>query len=301
MIDVERGLRTISLSELTELLERRVKPITVDLPCIRVYAARAKTVMNRNGIRCGYVEVAFTHNGIYPDKTPTYRTMNAFPTTDSGTIYYDFGKKNFISEPTVGDREICHSKVPNIVPNPNDKGGGMSGSTLLGEYCNSEGIDYYMAKWHITNVRKIMDIDNNVKPSRYVDVQKFIKDFGKHEYMENKFECFDFAIKMRELANLKGIKCGVIMLYHREGNIPLNYLTDKSTTSHALNIFHTSDRGAFYVEPQMEGVMVDEPVIGGDYTRILNEGLKEKGVEYNKEMVSGWKSPYIVDRRIVIW
>jgi hypothetical protein len=300
MIDMKEGLRTLSLSELTEFLEHRTKPITVDLPCIRIYAARAKAVMNRIGIKCGYVEVAYSDNRL-PDEPATYRTMNAFPTTDSGTICYNFSTKNFIAEPTIGNNELCFSKVPNIVPNPNDKGGGMSGCTLLGEYCNDEGIDYYVAKWNIRRIYSIVDSDNDVKPVRYIDCRNFIKDFGKHEYMKNKFECFDFAIKMRELANERGIKCGVVMLYYREGSVPLNYLTDKATTSHALNIFHTIDKGAFYAEPQMGGVLVDEPVIGESYTRILNDGLKKKHAEYNEEARCKDNSPYIIDRRIVIW
>ena len=300
MIDTKKGVRSLPLSELIDFLERKKNTITVDLPCIRVYAARAKAVMNRNGVKSGYVEIAYSNSRL-PDEPPTYYTTNAFPTTDSGMIYFNLGRGNYISEPTIGNVELCFSPVPNIIPNPNDKGGGMSGSTLLGEYCNNEGIDYYVAKWNVKHISKIIDSDNDVRIARFVEAKRFIDDFGKHEYIENKFECVDFAIKMRRLANERGIKCGVVLIYYREGNAPLNYLTDKATTSHALNIFHTIDKGVFYVEPQMEGVLIDEPVIGGNYTKILNDGLKKKGVAFNEEARSSGHSPYIVDRRIVIW
>jgi hypothetical protein len=91
------------------------------------------------------------------------------------------------------------------------------------------------------------------RPATYAEVKKFIAEdqTDKLDYDLMTFNCFDFAIMVREHAITNGIKCGIVDI--RSG-----------VKSHEINIFDTTDKGLVCFDPQ-DDVEERMPEVGGYY------------------------------------
>jgi hypothetical protein len=94
----------------------------------------------------------------------------------------------------------------------------------------------------VTHLDQYVTVPKMVK---YEVVVEFLKEDKTNEnrYVDQVFDCVTFTKIVKENANSKGIKCGVVSLD----------LTGTKRIGHAINAFETTDRGIVYFDPQTDG------------------------------------------------
>jgi hypothetical protein len=99
----------------------------------------------------------------------------------------------------------------------------------------------------------------NVKDRDYATVMAFLEEDKTEdmEYDTDRNACVEYAIKLRDNANSKGIRCGLVIIN----------MVDRD--GHAINVFKT-EKGLIYIEPQL-GLVVLEPSVGGAYFKDEDE------------------------------
>ncbi|MFA5400150.1 MAG: hypothetical protein WC169_09940 [Dehalococcoidia bacterium] len=83
------------------------------------------------------------------------------------------------------------------------------------------------------------------KAVSYEEVVEFLEMDKTDEikYVDDVFDCVSYAKQVRDNANAKGIKCGVVIL---------DLHNDTEIMGHAINVFDTNDSGLVFVSPQTD-------------------------------------------------
>jgi hypothetical protein len=77
---------------------------------------------------------------------------------------------------------------------------------------------------------------------------------NNNSYVESKYVCVDFAAGVKNDADAKGIRCGVVDIFYPDGY------------GHTINAFDTTDRGLIYIEPQFDQEV--KLVVGRSYSQL---------------------------------
>ena len=116
--------------------------------------------------------------------------------------------------------------------------GGIDKGTTIGEEKGQEK-GYEEGKKYV--VDHIDQYTHVIKPVSYGEVLSFMKEdqTDKMTYSWTN-DCTTFSRVLRENANEKGIKCGIVVL-----DLGYNY-------AHVINAFDTTDSGVVYFDPQTD-------------------------------------------------
>ena len=119
---------------------------------------------------------------------------------------------------------------------------GIDKGTVIGEEEGQKkgySIGYEEGKKYV--VDHIDQYTHIIKPVSYGEVVDFIKtdQTNKMTYSWTN-DCTTFSLILRENANDKGIKCGIVVI-----DLGYNY-------AHVINSFETTDKGTIYFDPQTD-------------------------------------------------
>ena len=106
-----------------------------------------------------------------------------------------------------------------------------------------------------------------IKDPTYKEMMRFISsdDTDKAEYIVGEYECTDFATRLCNNAEAKGIRCAYVTIRFPGGK------------GHAIVAFNTIDRGLTYIEPQYDDLV--DILIGKPFHKCV---VPEEGVVYQK-------------------
>jgi hypothetical protein len=260
---------------------------------LRKGAFRMKEIANRAGFRCGWADAMYKDATKQADNKQVF-AMNIFPTT-GGDVYYNASMKQFCSKPKEGAGSIILSPRLAYVPNVKDNSRIRELSASMMGFTTPDNVDCVMWKLNITKLRLIYDPPNAVKAMPFEEVDKFIRrdDTYSRKPVMGEFQCFDYGVQTRDRATYRGMRSAVIILFFSDKSA-------KSTGTHVMNAFETTDKGIIYSEPQYQHCYVAEPIIGADYTEIINDALQAKYVNYNRP-AKVENSPNVIIHREIIW
>ncbi len=106
-----------------------------------------------------------------------------------------------------------------------------------------------------------------IKDPTYQEMVNFISgdDTDKAEYITGEYECTDFATRLCNNAEEKGIRCAYVSIRFPGGS------------GHAIVAFNTIDKGLIYIEPQYDDLV--DIVIGKPFYKCV---VPKEGVVYEK-------------------
>jgi hypothetical protein len=106
-----------------------------------------------------------------------------------------------------------------------------------------------------------------IKDPTYKEMIRFISDddTDKSKYITGEYECTDFATRLCNNAEEKGIRCAYVSIRFPGGK------------GHAIVAFNTIDKGLIYIEPQYDDLV--NIVIGKPFYKCV---VPEEGVVYEK-------------------
>jgi hypothetical protein len=106
-----------------------------------------------------------------------------------------------------------------------------------------------------------------IKDPTYKELMSFISDDNtdKAEYIAGEYECTDFATRLCNNAEEKGIRCAYVSIRFPGGK------------GHAIVAFNTIDKGLIYIEPQYDDLV--NIVIGKPFYKCV---VPKEGVVYEK-------------------
>lgn len=146
---------------------------------------------------------------------------------------------------------------------------------------------------------------NNVyaSPKKYSTVLRFILEdtTDKRTYVEDVYQCSDFAVEIHDNAEMRGIESGIVALELRNG---------ADVSYHAINVFNTTDRGLVYfdctgIDQEIKDHLIEEDFYfqGGD-TRVYpveDEKYRMECLWYGLDEYVDFDDDSVVDRMTIYW
>lgn len=98
--------------------------------------------------------------------------------------------------------------------------------------------------------------DSNHRNPTYQEMKEFLaRDAtSAKSYVEDEYVCTDFAVRVNNNAEARGIRCGVVDIFYPEGY------------GHAIVAFETTDKGLKFIEPQFDEEV--NIVVGKSYSQM---------------------------------